>query len=79
MEERKGSNLSGWKGRRNHSIGRRMLAGLLCVCLMVVSLPIEYGGGKALAAQKMEIVAFEELPQDVKVRQVEMGTPLERH
>ncbi len=78
MEERKGSNLSGWKGRRNHSIGRRMLAGLLCVCLMVVSLPIEYGGGKALAAQKMEIVAFEELPQDVKVRQVEMGTPLER-
>jgi len=45
---------------------------------MVVSLPIEYGGGKALAAQKMEIVAFEELPQDVKVRQVEMGTPLER-
>ncbi len=78
MEERKGSNLSGWKGRRNHPIGRRMLAGLLCVCLMVVSLPIEYGGGKALAAQKMEIVAFEELPQDVKVRQVEMGTPLER-
>ncbi len=78
MEERKGSNLSGWKGRRNHPIGQRMLAGLLCVCLMVVSLPIEYGGGKALAAQKMEIVAFEELPQDVKVRQVEMGTPLER-
>ncbi len=78
MEQRKGSNLSGWKGRRNHPIGQRMLAGLLCVCLMVVSLPIEYGGGKALAAQKMEIVAFEELPQDVKVRQVEMGTPLER-
>ena len=78
MEERKGSNLSGWKGRRNHPIGQRMLAGLLCVCLMVVSLPIEYGGGKALAAQKMEIVAFEELPKDVKVQQVEMGTPLER-
>ncbi len=62
---------------RKHPLRQKLLAGFLCICLMVVSMPMGYGTGLVLAAQKQEIIVFEELAQDVKVQNVEMGTPLE--
>jgi hypothetical protein len=62
---------------RKHPLRQKLLAGFLCICLMVASMPMGYGTGLVLAAQKQEIIVFEELAQDVKVQNVELGTPLE--
>lgn len=62
---------------RKHSLGQRMMVGLLCICLLLVSLPIEQFGCLAEAAQGREIVSFSVLPQEVANQTVQMGTELE--
>ncbi len=63
--------------RRRHPIGRRLLAGLLCICLSLVPLPLDDFGYSVQAAQKQEITSFVQLPEDVGSRTVPMGTDLE--
>ena len=63
--------------RRRHPIGRRLLAGLLCICLSLVPLPLDDFGYFVQAAQKQEITSFVQLPEDVGSRTVPMGTDLE--
>ena len=36
---------------RKHPIGRRLVVGVLCICLSLVSLPIDHFGNLAQAAQ----------------------------
>ncbi|NBH12913.1 hypothetical protein D3Z36_01605 [Lachnospiraceae bacterium] len=61
---------------RKHPIGQRLLVGLLCVCLSLVSLPLENYGYLALAAQKQEIIMFSSLPEEVRIQSVSSGTDL---
>lgn len=62
---------------RKHPIGRRMVVGLLCVCMMVVSLPVEHFGYLAWAAQKQEVVIAPELSEEIKNQSVPLGTDLQ--
>ncbi len=64
------------KRYRKHPIGRRMVVGLLCVCMMTVSLPVEHFGYLALAAQKQQIVSTPELSQEIREQSVPAGTEL---
>ncbi len=77
MRGKKTVNFGGENERRRRPFGQQALVWLLCACLMFASLPIGYGGGMALAAQRQEIMGFTELPQDVRVQNVDVGTPLE--
>ncbi len=77
MRGKKTVNFGGQNERRRRPFGQQALVWLLCACLMFASLPIGYGGGMALAAQRQEIMGFTELPQDVRVQNVDIGTPLE--
>lgn len=70
-------NSAGSRQYRKHPIGWRLVVGLLCICLLLVSLPIEHFGYLAEAAQGQEIISFSELPQEVSSQTVEVGTQRE--
>ncbi len=63
--------------QRNHPLSMRLIAGLLCICLSVMSLPAGTSGTLALAAQKREIVAFPALPAQIRNQMAKTGTKLE--
>lgn len=65
------------KRYRKHPIGRRLMVGLLCVCMMTVSLPVEHFGYIAWAAQKQEIVSEPELSREIREQSVPLGTDLQ--
>ncbi len=79
MREERKQNSSRSKSRqyRKHPIGQRLIVGLLCICLPLVSLPIERYGYLALAAQRQEIVMFPALSSEVRTQTVEAGTERE--
>lgn len=60
-----------------HPLGQRLVVGLLCICLMAVSLPMKHLRLVALAAQGGEIVMFKALPDEIREQTVGQGTPLE--
>jgi len=61
---------------RKHPIGQRLMAGLLCICLMLVSLPMENYGGLVWAAGKQEIVMFPAISQEIRMQMVPVGTEI---
>ena len=63
---------------RKHPIGRRLVVGVLCICLSLVSLPIDHFGNLAQAAQNEEIVGFSALQEEVRNQTVQIGTGLEQ-
>ena len=77
MEKTKGVHSKKTRQYRRHLIGQRLVVGILCVCLLLVSLPAEHFGYLAWAAQKQEIVMFAALPEEVRSQTVSMGTGLE--
>lgn len=77
MKQKKDANPRKWKEYWKHPVGHRLMAGVLCICLMVVSLPAKIYGSLALAAEKREIVMFPELPDEVRVQEVKTGTKWE--
>ena len=77
MKSSKNDNTVKSRQRRRHPIGRRLLAGLLCVCLSLVPLPMDNFGYSVQAAQEQEITSFVELPENVRMRTVSVGTDLE--
>lgn len=77
MKNKKDRNFDKSRRFRKHPIGQRLVIGLLCVCLLVMLLPMEFYGYLALAAQKQEIVMFSMLPREVGRQMVPAGTELE--
>ena len=61
-----------------HPMSQKLVAGLLCICLSVMSLPMEPFGHLAQAAQKQEIVMFLALSRDMKEKTVNVGTEQEK-
>ncbi len=61
-----------------HPVRQKFLAGLLCVCLMIVSLPVEFWGAEVLAEEaERKVVSFTLLPEEVRKQVAAAGTPLE--
>ncbi|MCI9174578.1 MAG: hypothetical protein HFH49_06450 [Lachnospiraceae bacterium] len=61
-----------------HPVRQKFLAGLLCVCLMIVSLPVEFLGAEVLAeGAERKVVSFTPLPEEVREQTAAAGTPLE--
>ncbi len=69
---------SKYRQYRKHPIGQRLIVGILCICLSLVSLPTEHFGYLALAAQRQEIVMFPALSSEVRTQTVKAGTELEK-
>lgn len=62
---------------KKHPFRQKFMAGLLCVCLMLVSLPAELYGSRVLAeGQKKMILSFSPLPENVEQQTVGKGTDL---
>lgn len=61
-----------------HPVRQKLLSVLLCVCLLLVSQPLEFYGSKVQAEEpQKKALSFSELPGEVKYQTVEPGTPLE--
>ena len=78
MEEKKKSQKGRVKKSRRHPIGQRLIAGLLCLCLSILSMPIDDYGNFVLAAQGKEIVMFPALPREVRTQTVTAGTSVDK-
>lgn len=76
MKKRKTTNTEKSRQYRKHPIGRRLIVGLLCVCLSLVSLPIDHYGYRLWASEKekWEVVEFSLLSEDVRRQMVFSGT-----
>ena len=62
---------------KKHPFRQKFMAGLLCVCLMLVSLPAELYGSRVLAeGQKKMVLSFSPLPENVEQQTVGKGTDL---
>ena len=60
---------------KKHPFRQKFMAGLLCVCLMLVSLPAELYGSRVLAeGQKKMVLSFSPLPENVEQQTVGKGT-----
>lgn len=72
-------NLSGESLRtKKHPVRQKFMAILLCICLLLVSLPMEYYGSRTLAeGVHREILYFLDLPQEISQQTVEKGTSIE--
>lgn len=77
MKKTKITNTQKSRQCRKHPIGRRLMVGLLCICLSLVSLPIDHYGYLSWASGKQEIVDFSPLPEDVRRQMVFAGTSQE--
>ena len=62
MQKKQNMTMGKSKKARKHSIGQRLVAGLLCICLSLLSLPIDDYGNFVLAAEGREVVMFPALP-----------------
>ena len=62
---------------RRHPTSIRLIAGLLCICLSVMSLPGGTSSFLALAAEKKEVVTFPALPEEIRMQTAKPGTELE--
>ena len=58
MQKKQNMTMGKSKKARKHSIGQRLVAGLLCICLSLLSLPIDDYGNFVLAAEGREFVMF---------------------
>lgn len=74
MKKKENNSQKKSRQHRKHPIGQRLIVGILCICLSLVSLPIDQYGSLALAAQSQEIVMFPALSQEVRVQAVQIGT-----
>lgn len=62
---------------KKHPFRQKFMAGLLCICLMLVSLPVEFYGSRVLAeGPQQKVLSFSALPEDVKQQTVGQGTEL---
>ncbi len=77
MKKTKGIHGKNSRKYRKHPIGQRLIAGLLCICLLLVSLPMKNYGGLAWAAERKEIVVFSAISQEVRLQTVSIGTEIE--
>lgn len=77
MKKTKGIHGKNSRKYRKHPIGQRLIAGLLCICLLLVSLPMKNYGGLAWAAERKEIVVFPAISQEVRLQTVSIGTEIE--
>ncbi len=73
MQKKQNMTMGKSKKARKHSIGQRLVAGLLCICLSLLSLPIDDYGNFVLAAEGREVVMFPALPREVRAQTVPMG------
>lgn len=63
---------------RRHPVRQKLLSALLCVCLLLASLPIEFYGFKVQAEEPgKQILSFSDLSQEIKYQTLEPGTSLE--
>ena len=65
------------KYSKRHPVSQRLVAALLCLCLSMLSLPMDDYETLVLAAQGKEILSFPALPEDIRKQQVEAGTARE--
>ena len=63
--------------RKKHPISQRLVAGLLCICLCLMSLSIDGYDSLAAAVQGREITVFLALPKETSVQEVKLGVPKE--
>lgn len=63
---------------KRHPVRQKLLSSLLCVCLLLVSLPMEFYGFEVQAEEPCrQILSFSDLPQEIMHQTPEPGTPLE--
>ena len=63
---------------KRHPVRQKLLSSLLCVCLLLVSLPMEFYGFEVQAEEPCrQILSFSDLPQEIMHQAPEPGTPLE--
>ena len=66
-----------------HHVKKWMLSALICICLIMTLIPVEYygfsisGTGSEGFAARIEALSFEPLPMDISLQTVELGAPLE--
>lgn len=72
-------NLSGkFPPGNRHPIQQKLLSALLCVCLLLVSLPAEFLGSEVQAEEpQKQILSFLDLSQELKRQTLEPGTPMD--
>ena len=63
---------------KRHPIRQKLLSCLLSVCLLLVSLPVEFYGSEVQAEEMVqEIMSFSELPEEVQNQTADKGTAQE--
>lgn len=73
-------NFSVKKGKKErHPVRQKLIAGLLCICLMMVSLPIEFFSSRVFAEESQKkVLSFSSLPEEIRRQTVNTGTPLKK-
>lgn len=62
-----------------HHVKKWMLSALICICLIMTLIPVEYygfsisGTGSEGFAARIEALSFEPLPMDISLQTVELG------
>lgn len=65
--------------QKRHPVQQKLVSFLLCACLLLVSLPMEFYGSKVQAQEpQKKILSFSDLPKEVREQAVEPGTPQEK-
>ena len=65
--------------QKRHPVQQKLVSFLLCSCLLLVSLPMEFYGSKVQAQEpQKKILSFSDLPKEVREQAVEPGTPQEK-
>lgn len=60
---------------KRHPVRQKLLSCLLSVCLLLVSLPVEFYGSEVQAEEMVqEIMSFSELPEEVLQQTTDTGT-----
>ncbi len=73
-------NFSVKRGKKEkHPVRQKLIAGLLCICLMMVSLPIEFFSSRVFAEESQKkILSFSLLPEEIRQQTVNTGMSLEK-
>lgn len=73
-------NFSVKKGKKEKNpVRQKLIAGLLCICLMMVSLPIEFFSSRVFAEESQKkVLSFSSLPEEIRRQTVNTGTPLKK-
>ncbi len=79
MKTAKENFLEKFLQQKRHPVQQKLVSFLLCACLLLVSLPMEFYGSKVQAQEpQKKILSFSDLPKEVREQAVEPGTPQEK-